>query len=223
MQWYSKQVSVSMVDSAWAQAIGNVMSDGVGCGRSALLVSRPSSQLEATVLFLSCLRKLLMLGNQDSGVEGLMSKTSGQAGTGNAEKDIQCTLWNGWILWKGEIAPNQFIIHWEEINRVNYLCVCVLLSRIQLLYCVWHVGSWLMHGVLLLDETMPGLQRSRGPESCPGVWCKCDAFQTPKPPALVGESRQQSSQLCTLPLLADFIVNPNRQDPSSCPSPLPPI
>ena len=43
-------------------------------------------------------------------------------------------MWNGWILWKEIIVPNQFIIHSEEIDRVNYLCVCVLLSRIQLLH-----------------------------------------------------------------------------------------
>ena len=149
MQWYSKQVSVSRIDSSWMQTIDNFMSDGLGCRQSALQVSRPSSQLEATVLFLASSRKFLMLGNQDSGVKGSMSRTSGKAGTSNAEKDAQCTLWNGWILWKEVAAPNQFMIHREGINRVNYLCVCLLLSRIQLLYCVWHVGPWLMHGVLL--------------------------------------------------------------------------
>ena len=45
----------------------------------------------------------------------------------------------GWILLKEMIVPNQFIIHWEEINKVNNLCLCVLLSRIQLLYGIWHV------------------------------------------------------------------------------------
>ena len=46
--------SVSRVDSAWTTGvIGNVMADGEGGGQSALQVSRPLSQLEATVLSLA--------------------------------------------------------------------------------------------------------------------------------------------------------------------------
>ena len=57
--------SVSRVDSAWKTgAIGNVMADGVGGGQSALQVSRPLSQIEATVLSLASSRRMPMLDKQ---------------------------------------------------------------------------------------------------------------------------------------------------------------
>ena len=60
--------SVSKVDSAWTTgAIGNVMADGVGGRQNALQVSRPLSQLEATVLSLAS-RTMPMLDKQDGRV-----------------------------------------------------------------------------------------------------------------------------------------------------------
>ena len=62
---------------------------------------------------------------------------------------------------------------------------------------------------------------------CPLPGCK---FQTPKPHGLRqhwegrhSASRQQSLQLRTLPLLANFVHNQHRRDPGCCVAPVPPV
>ena len=64
------------------------MSDGVGCGQSALQISRPSSQLKAVVLFLAFFSKLPMMGNQDGVVGSSMGGTSGRVGTGKVGRGM---------------------------------------------------------------------------------------------------------------------------------------